>query len=86
MEIALAAVQSRVVAGKLAGGLEGVNTHQVLAGESATPPCGQQGSKSLASLAALAAQSSSVARGNCKQYGVVDESSNGGGALVVVGV
>jgi hypothetical protein len=45
MEIALAALQSRVVAGKLAGGLEGVNTHQVLAGESAAPPCRQQGSR-----------------------------------------
>jgi hypothetical protein len=46
---------------------------------------GRKGRKSLASLAALAAKNSSVAWGDGVQYRAVDKSSNGGGALIVVG-
>jgi hypothetical protein len=64
MEIALAAVQSRVVAGKLAGGLEGVNPHQSARGRIRHSTVWATGKQGLASLAALAAKSSSVARGS----------------------
>jgi hypothetical protein len=61
------------------------NSTPVHRGRSSPLRRGLKGRKSLASLAALAAKSSSVARGDGVQYGAVDKSSNGGGALIVVG-